>query len=40
MPHESRDAWLHLSICIAEISDRTLERFFRQFRNRGPGAGA
>ncbi len=33
-------AYLALSILIAEISDRTLESFFRKFRNRGPGAGA
>jgi peptidoglycan/LPS O-acetylase OafA/YrhL len=27
-----------VSFVIADISDRTLERFFRGFRNRGPGA--
>ena len=27
-----------LSILVSEVSDRTLERFFRRFRNRGPGA--
>ena len=26
-----------LSVLIAELSDRTLERFFRGLRNRGPG---
>lgn len=28
-----------LSVAMAEISDRTLERFFRSFRQRGPGRG-
>lgn len=27
-----------ISVAMAEASDRTLERFFRGFRNRGPGA--
>jgi peptidoglycan/LPS O-acetylase OafA/YrhL len=27
-----------MSVAMAEVSDRTLERFFRGFRNRGPGA--